>query len=120
MSKGKTKMRGLAALCGMAAFAAMLSVAPAIALDASPATPSPARAEAAALSRWETAPRMQAEQEFAGPIADTMIHRWRDPDNGTLCYVYAPISANLGPGITAIGSISCIPNAVTPVVTAAP
>jgi hypothetical protein len=65
---------------------------------------------------WENMPRMQLEQQFAGPLKDTVIQRWRDPSAGTLCYMYLPIVAAHTPptaagyvqyGPNAIGSISC-------------
>jgi len=31
-------------------------------------------------------PRMQLERQFAGPLQDTVIQRWRDPVDGTICY----------------------------------
>jgi hypothetical protein len=60
---------------------------------------------------------MQLEGQFAGPLQDTIIQRWRDPANGTVCYLYLPITAQhssptesgyvqYGPNI--IGTISCI------------
>jgi hypothetical protein len=65
---------------------------------------------------WEKMPRMQLEQQFAGPLQDTVIQRWRDPSAGTICYMYLPIVAAHTPptatgfvqyGPNAIGSISC-------------
>jgi hypothetical protein len=66
---------------------------------------------------WSKLPRMQLEGQFAGPLQDTIIQRWRDPANGTVCYLYLPITAQhssptesgyvqYGPNI--IGTISCI------------
>jgi hypothetical protein len=72
---------------------------------------------------WEKMPRMQLEQQFAGPLQDTVIQRWRDPSAGTVCYMYLPIVAAHTPptaagyvqyGPNAIGSISCFePGQVT-------
>ena len=54
---------------------------------------------------------------IAGPLRDTIIQRWRDPIDGSVCFVYLPISAPLLPqpadgyvqyGPSQIGSISCI------------
>ena len=65
---------------------------------------------------WAQLPRMQLERQFAGPLQDTVIQRWRDPVDGTICYVYLPISAPHSPptpqgfvqyGANSIGSISC-------------
>ena len=38
-------------------------------------------------------PRMVLERQFAGPLQDTLIQRWRDPTDGTICYIYLPITA---------------------------
>jgi hypothetical protein len=62
---------------------------------------------------------MQLERQFAGPFQDTVIQRWRDPADGTICYLYVPITAEHSPptasgyvqyGANTIGSISCFPN----------
>lgn len=67
-------------------------------------------------SQWERLPRLQLERQFAGPLRDTLIQRWRDPVDGTVCYIYLPISAQHSPptqqgfvqyGANTIGSISC-------------
>jgi hypothetical protein len=72
-------------------------------------------------SQWAKMPRMQLERQFAGPLEDTIVQRWRDPDDGTVCYIYLPITAVHSPptasgfvqyGANYIGSISCF--AVTP------
>ncbi len=61
---------------------------------------------------------MQLEETYAGPLKDTVIQRWRDPANGTTCYIYLPIivrHAGTAPSAltfydaNAIGSISCVP-----------
>ena len=60
-------------------------------------------------------PRMQLERQFAGPLQDTLIQRWRDPVDGTICYLYLPISAPhsrtasgyVQYGANTIGAISC-------------
>jgi len=65
---------------------------------------------------WAQLPRMQLERQFAGPLQDTIIQRWRDPVDGTICYIYLPITAQHSPpgqsgfvqyGANIIGSISC-------------
>jgi hypothetical protein len=67
---------------------------------------------------WANLPKMVLERQFSGPLQDTVIQRWRDPVDGTLCYIYLPISAPHSPpnatgfvqyGSNAIGSISCQP-----------
>jgi hypothetical protein len=72
---------------------------------------------------WDKMPRMQLEQQFAGPLQDTVIQRWRDPVVGTICYMYLPIVAAHTPptatgfvqyGPNAIGSISCFESASAP------
>lgn len=61
---------------------------------------------------------MQLERQFAGPLQDTVIQRLRDTVDGTICYIYLPISvshsATTGTGFVQygpnnIGSINCIP-----------
>lgn len=65
---------------------------------------------------WQRAPRMVLERQFAGPLTDTLIQRLRDPIDGSVCYIYLPISAAHTPktdtgyvqyGPNAIGTISC-------------
>jgi hypothetical protein len=66
---------------------------------------------------WSQLPHMQLERQFAGPLQDTIVQRWRDPNDGTVCYIYLPISAAHTPptasgfvqyGANNIGSISCM------------
>lgn len=70
--------------------------------------------------QWQKMPRMELEGQYAGPLYDTIIQRWRDPDTGTLCYLYLPITVAHTPppqqghvkyGSNTIGSISCVPAA---------
>ncbi len=70
-----------------------------------------------AASEWAKLPRMQLERQFAGPLQDTIVQRWRDPADGTICYIYLPITAQHSPptatgyvqyGANTIGSISCV------------
>jgi hypothetical protein len=67
-------------------------------------------------SQWASLPRMQLERQFAGPLQDTIVQRWRDPVDGSVCYIYLPITAQHTPptasgyaeyGANVIGSISC-------------
>ena len=60
---------------------------------------------------------MILERQFAGPLQDTVIQRLRDPVDGTICYLYLPISAQHSPvtangfvqyGPNIIGSINCL------------
>jgi hypothetical protein len=64
-------------------------------------------------------PHMQLQGQYAGPLQDTIIQRWRDPVDGTVCYIYLPITVQHSPptpsglvqyGVNGIGSISCIPS----------
>jgi hypothetical protein len=66
---------------------------------------------------WENMPRMQLEAEYAGPMKDTTIQRWRDPGLNAVCYLYVPFTAQHSPptatgyvqyGSNTIGSISCL------------
>ena len=69
-------------------------------------------------SEWAKLPRMKLERQFAGPLQDTVIQRWRDPVDGVVCYIYLPITAAHTPptptgfvqyGANTIGSLSCLP-----------
>jgi hypothetical protein len=66
---------------------------------------------------WAKLPHMQLERQFAGPLQDTIVQRWRDPVDGVVCYIYLPITAAHTPptpsgfvqyGANTIGSISCM------------
>ena len=66
---------------------------------------------------WEQLPRMLLQQQYAGPLKDTLIQRWRDPETNLICYVYLPFTvAHTAPTATSyvqygpnvIGSISCV------------
>jgi len=58
---------------------------------------------------------MRLEAQYNGPLQDTTIQRWRDPVDGTICYIYLPIAVahSAGPeglvqyGAANIGSMSC-------------
>jgi hypothetical protein len=61
---------------------------------------------------------MKLQEQFAGPLKDTVIQRWEDPATGTVCYLYLPITVQHSPptptgyvqyGANYIGSISCLP-----------
>ena len=78
--------------------------------------PAWSQAQPAGQSTWDKLPRMQLERQFAGPLQDTVIQRWRDPADATVCYIYLPITAaHTAPtgagfvqyGANQIGSISC-------------
>ena len=116
--------RLLALVCGAvvaisatAAFAqpakAQTKAAPA---PAAPAASAPAPASAPAEPTWESFPTMILEKIYRGPLKDTVIQRWRDPVDGSVCYLYLPISVPLvsNPagyaqyGAAGVGNISCV------------
>jgi hypothetical protein len=61
--------------------------------------------------------RMQLQAQYMGPLRDTIVQRWRDPVDGTVCYIYLPVIVQHGRGpnnlvqygANSIGSISCLP-----------
>ena len=64
---------------------------------------------------WDRMPRMQLEANYAGPMKDTTILRWRDPGLNVVCYLYLPFTAQHSPptatgyvqyGSNIIGTIS--------------
>jgi hypothetical protein len=63
---------------------------------------------------------MILERQFSGPLQDAVIQRLRDPVDGTICYLYLPISTPHSPttvngfvqyGPNTIGNINCLPAA---------
>ncbi|MGH6740117.1 MAG: hypothetical protein ACREDY_13990, partial [Bradyrhizobium sp.] len=76
-------------------------------------------AESMAAANGAQSLRFRLEGQYAGPLRDTTIQRWRDPVDGTVCYIYLPIAVphSAGPpglvqyGQADIGSISCVPRA---------
>ncbi len=111
------KQRLLALVCGavVASFAATAFAQPA---PKAPATPvqQPPQQMAPPEPQWDSFPTMLLEKIYRGPLKDTVIQRWRDPVDGTVCYIYLPISVPLLPGAqgyaqyggSGIGNISCI------------
>jgi hypothetical protein len=106
--------------------AAPLACAPAIAQQAQQAPARPTQPAPQPSGEWAKLPRMQLERQFAGPLQDTLIQRWRDPVDSTACYIYLPITAAHSPptqdgfvqyGANVIGSISCF-RVATPVAAA--
>ena len=80
--------------------------------------PLAAQAQAPGGGQWARLSRMKLERQFAGPLQDTVIQRWRDPVDGVVCYIYLPITAAHTPptptgfveyGANTIGSLSCLP-----------
>jgi hypothetical protein len=83
-----------------------------------PAQPAPQQFQES--PEWGKLPKMLLERQFSGPLQDTVIQRLRDPVDGTICYLYLPISAPHSPttatgfvqyGPNTIGSINCVPAA---------
>jgi hypothetical protein len=80
--------------------------------------------------RWDSLPLMKLEAFYRGPMMDTVIQRWRDPVDGSICYLYMPISAEHAQtpnspyvqyGPNQIGSISCFAQPLAaPAVTSGP
>jgi hypothetical protein len=90
--------------------------------QSAPPTPAPASPAAAPQyqqsTQWATLPKMVLERQYAGPLQDTVIQRWSDPVDGTVCYIYLPISAPHSTttstgfvqyGSVNVGTISCVP-----------
>src|SRR3954449_9529932 len=68
-------------------------------------------------AKWDSIPTMQLEGLYRGPLRDTVVQRWRDPIDGTICYLFIPINAPHSPpnetgyvqyGPNTIGSVSCV------------
>ena len=104
---------------------AVLLTSPALAQQQRPAAAPPQpQPQAQKPVTWEALPRMQFEQLFGGPLKDTVIQRWRDPQTGMVCYIYLPFTVqHTAPTATGavqyggngIGSISCVePTAAPP------
>jgi hypothetical protein len=79
--------------------------------------PAPTPPAAATGSEWNSFPTMLLEKVYKAPLRDTVIQRWRDPIDGSVCFLYIPISTPMLPqpadgfmqyGPNQIGSISCI------------
>ena len=71
----------------------------------------------AQVTQWTEMSRMNLEAQYAGPLRDTLIQRYRDPVDGTLCFIYLPVTAQHSQpngnglvtyGPNTIGSISCL------------
>ena len=81
---------------------------------------SPGDASASAAGQDQQQPpqfaHMELQGQFAGPLAGTIIQRWRDPVDGTICYIYLPMVVHHTPapsgyveyGSNPIGAISCL------------
>jgi hypothetical protein len=62
---------------------------------------------------------MILDAQFKGPLKDTVVQRWKDPQTGAFCYIYLPVIVQHSPqtptgyvqyGANGIGSISCLPH----------
>jgi hypothetical protein len=102
-------------LLGSIVLVAVLGPHPAAAQQPQQQPPQPSQAQQQP-SEWARLPRMQLDRQFAGPLQDTIVQRWRDPADGSICYIYLPITAAHTPptpsgyvqyGANTIGSISC-------------
>lgn len=60
---------------------------------------------------------MILKAQFAGPLKDTVVQRWEDPQTGNTCYIYLPVVVQHSPptptgfvqyGANGTGSISCL------------
>jgi hypothetical protein len=110
-------MRGVAKRgLGMTLTALSLLAWPARAQQPPQQQPPQQQAQPQAQSIWDKMPRMQLERQFAGPLQDTIVQRWRDPADGTVCYMYLPVTVQHTPptpsgfvqyGANNTGSISC-------------
>jgi hypothetical protein len=122
-----------------AAFAFIVVILPQLAAAQQPSAPAQQQAPAQQPQpsapqfqqspEWTNLPKMVLERQFSGPLQDTVIQRLRDPVDGTVCYLYLPISAPHSPttstgfvqyGPNGIGSVSCMPGRPGPVPTPAP
>ena len=104
---------------GLVAWTAVM-FAGSVAFAQQPAPSAPSAQQFQPAGEWQKLPKMVLERQFAGPLQDTVMQRWRDPIDGTVCYIYLPISAPHSPptasgfvqyGANTIGSISCTPAA---------
>ena len=84
--------------------------------------PLSAAAQQQQTKEWAKLPHMQLERQFAAPLQDTVIQRWRDPVDGTICYIYLPIRVVHSPptgsgyvqyGPNTIGSMGCVAASAT-------
>ncbi len=84
---------------------------------AAPSSPAAAAPPPGGSAEWSNFPTMLLEKVYRGPLRDTIVQRWRDPIDGSVCFLYIPISTPLLPqpaegfmqyGPNQIGSISCI------------
>jgi hypothetical protein len=105
----------------------LIPSSPAVAQHPSPAqaapSPQPSPPQYQESGDWAKLPKMVLERQFAGPLQDTVIQRLRDAADGTICYLYLPISVPHSPttatgfvqyGPNAIGNISCVPGRPAP------
>ena len=98
--------------------------APAMAQAAPAKPPAPAQPQGYAAPPPRPAlARMEMQAQYQGPLQDTVIQRWRDPVDGTICYLYLPAvvahsevtaTGYVQYGPNGIGSISCFAGPAPP------
>jgi hypothetical protein len=102
-------------LCGSAMSFSASAMEPGTAVSSSPvAAPAPHSA-APSLPTPKLAP-LTLTQQFSGPLQDTAIQRFIDPETGVVCYLYTPYAVpnsrnergQLVYGANNIGNISCV------------
>jgi len=121
------RFRSAAAAALLGACAWLIPSGPAAAQQQSPAQAAPQNQQTPPQYQesgdWAKLPKMVLERQFAGPLQDTVIQRLRDTVDGTVCYLYLPISAPHTPttatgfvqyGPNTIGTISCMPGKPAP------
>jgi hypothetical protein len=120
LSSTRIKERGLPSATHRALLAAVIAAAWPCSAPAQQAPAQPAPQPFQQSADWNNLPKMVLERQFSGPLQDTVIQRLRDPVDGTICYLYLPISAPHSPttangfvqyGANTIGSINCLPAA---------
>ena len=117
-----SSLKALARLCCLSAAVSVAGIASAVAQQPPPLQAPPQQQPSQQQppqhsNEWAGLPRMQLERQYAGPLQDTIVQRWRDPADGTVCYIYLPITAAHTPptpngfvqyGANGIGTISCV------------
>lgn len=104
-------------LCGSALPSPVSAEQPESAASSTPAAaPAPATAATAPPAPSPKLPPLKLTQQFSGPLQDTAIQRFIDPETGVVCYLYTPYAVPNGRnekgqlvyGANNIGNISCV------------
>jgi hypothetical protein len=90
--------------------------APALTLSHQLALPQSSSITGGAPASTPKFPSLALSRQFAGPLAETAIQRFIDPETGVVCYLYTPYfvpnTRNEGGqvvyGANSIGTISCV------------